>query len=303
MKSIRNNVLALIALYLFSAAPSAFAEAWLQTPGKLYLKVSGSISESKNEYNFRGDEQELFFEDGTRSDSKFREIATRVYAEYGLATWLTVVGQLPLKNVRTWETIVAISNADPQEAIRTNYGFGDLELHGRVPILRGPLAVATQFGLKIPLGYDDTPWNEGPALGTGEVDGDIRLAVGRGLDRGWVEISMGYHLRGGPLSNEWRISTEGGWRPRAKWYAKLRYEGLRNEISPIDIGGIIIETPAPPGVLNQVVIGDQDYDILGGEINYQLTPLWAVSGEATHVLSGKNTLTGTTFQVSLIYSN
>ena len=284
------------------APGAARGEAWLQAPGDLYLKVSGSYFETREEYDFEGDSQELFEEDGTRSDTRYRELALRVYAEYGVASWLTLVGQAPLKNVRSWETITPLAGADPQEALRTNYGLGDLRLAGRVPLWRGPVAVAAQAGVKLPMGYDPTPWNEGPALGTGEVDGDFRVAVGRGLPGGWMEGSVGYRVRGGQLGDERFLTLEGGWRPQSRWYVKLRYEGLRNVNDPIDLGGIIIETPAPPGLLNQVVLGDQDFDLLGGEVNFALRPEWSVSGEVYHLLAGKNTLAGTTFQLSLVYT-
>jgi hypothetical protein len=287
------------AFVLCAAAGSADAQAWTQSRGRWYASLTGSYLETEEEFNYRGAEQPIYAEDPARSDVVYRELASSLYLEYGVRERLTLVVASAYKNVRISETIQLVAGYPPQEAIRTNYGFSDLWLSGRAPLLRRRAVASVQCGVKVPLGYDPTPDNGGPPLGTGEVDGDFGAHVGAGLGRAYVSGGGSYRVRGGEFHDEWWLDAEAGG-TMSRWFVKARLEGVRNSQDPPDLAGYTVETPVSPGVLNQVVVGDQDVTKFIGQIAFEIAQGWSVVGDVYHVLSGKNTISGTTFAVGIV---
>jgi len=85
-----------------------------------------------------------------------------------------------------------------------------------------------------------------------------------------------------------------------KFFAKVRFDGIQNTETPPDIAGFTVQTPFPGGVLNQVIVGDQDVFKFTAQVNYDVWGNWAVTGEVLHVPAGKNTVYGTTYILGLI---
>ena len=284
------------------AVERAFAQAWVQPQGALYLKTSVSALYTEKEFNFRGDRQELFAEELAKTNAAFHNVAVTSYAEYGVFDKLTLVSQLAFVITATRETLRPLPGVS-HRVTRRNTGFGDAWLFARVPLVRKPLAVAVQAGVKTPLGYDRLPANDGPPPGTGRVDGEVQLNTGWSFFplAAYLSAGAGYRRRGGELHDEVLYNVEAGYRlPRV--FFKLRFDGLQNTKDPPDIAGATVVTPLPAGVLNQVIVGDQDIAKLSWEVSVSIRERVSLGVEAFHTMAGKNTVTGTTYSLAVVYT-
>jgi hypothetical protein len=256
---------------------------------------------TETDFNHLGERQDLFAEDPARFDGAYREMSAWFYLEYGAFNWLTVVADVPFKNVRTWELIAPLAGVEPQQAIRTNYGVSDLRLGGRFPIARWPVALALQSMVKIPLGYPDQPANEGPALGSGEVDVDAQLSVGYSLwpVNAYGMAGLGYRFRGGEFSDVHFFFAEAGG-TAGRFLMKARFDGAQSAVDPPDIAGATVITPFPGGVLNRVFVGDQDLYRLDLELGLRLGAHWQVVGQVFHNFAGKDAVWGPTYVLGVV---
>jgi hypothetical protein len=289
----------LLAAAAFAPA-EALAGAWTGPPGALYLKIGSSFLATDSEYNHRGDVQDIFAEDPARTDARYREMAATVYGEYGAAPGWSIVAATEIENVRTREDIRFIAAIDPAEAIRTNYGAGDLRLSVRRSLVDGRLALAIQPGVKLPLGYDPTPGNDGAPLGTGRVDAEVLASAGASLPKGlYLSATTGYRSRGGRWNDQRLAAAELG-AAGETLFGKLRVEGTWSTVDPPDVAGRIVEAPAPAAVLNEVIVGDYDLVALVVESALRIRPGLSVSAGLSRTLSGKNALVGTTWALGLV---
>lgn len=279
---------------------NAGAQAWLQKPGEYFFKLTGSYFYTTEEFNSNGDLQEINAEDELRTDSSFREVAFTAYVEYGLTEHFTLVANVPFKVLTTEEVEQMTSGFRSTKVARTNGGLGDLKLYIRMPIVQRSFAMSVQPGLKIPLGYEQNPDNNGPALGSGEIDGEINLVAGMSLYPlpAYLSAAGGYRIRGGDLHDEILIGAEGG-ATFGRLFVKLRFEGTMNEASPPDVFGETIVTPIAGGGggINEVLFGDQDVYKILPTISYSFGETFEATAEAYHTFAGKNTLAGTTYAV------
>lgn len=302
-----RDIRALAYLAVFAVAPlvagQARAQAWGQRPGGLYVKTSASFLHTEDEFDFRGARQDIFAEDLTRSDTSFHQVSITQYLEYGLSSRFTLVASVAFKIAATRETLVPIVGAKSLRITRRNTDLADGALFLRTSLLTRPVAVAIQGGVKFPLGYEQSPVNDGPPVGTDEVDGEINVTIGRSLYPlpAYVSGGAGYRLRGGDLHDEVLYDAEAGYNA-GRLFLKIRFDALKNTHAPPDIAGATIVTPFPGGVLNQVIVGDQDIYKLSSETNVTLGGPWSLSAEVFHMLSGKDTVAGTAYSLAVVYA-
>ena len=83
-------------------------------------------------------------------------------------------------------------------------GFADLTVSGRYALLDASFVVSLQGGVKLPLGYQEQPDNDGAPLGTGDVDFEGHLLVGKSLFPipAYLTGSIGYRCRTGELHDQ-----------------------------------------------------------------------------------------------------
>lgn len=278
---------------LLAAVAGARAQAWLAPPDGYYFKLAANYLESGEEFNASGQLQPIFADDPTRTSTSFREMSLLSYLEYGLSESFTLVAALPFKVLTSRDT-----RSLPGEPVRrnelTNAGLSNLFLSLRVPLVQRSTAVALQGGVKLPLGYEKDPDNNGPPLGTGEVDMEVHLLLGQSLYPlpGYVGAGAGYRLRGGSLHDEMLFSLEGGW-TIARVFVKLRLDGLVNVEDPPDLSGAA-------GADNSVIEGDQDIFKISPTMQYNFGGGLGVAAEAFHTFAGKNTVAGTTWSLGLV---
>ncbi len=283
------------------AAP-ALAQAWLQETGSYYFKVSASYLSADEEFNFEGDRKPVLNEDGSKMNTSFRDISLTAYLEYGWKDYLTLVASVPYKIVTTMETRASGFRIEP-----TNGGLGDFLIALRAPLLRKPFVLSVQGGLKLPLGYEQDPDNDGAPLGTGEVDAEFQLLYGQSLwpIPAYISAGFGYRIRGGSgtrdlatvgaiggLNDEIFYNVEAGY-TLGRVFVKLRFDALQSTEDPPDLSG--------GGSRLEVVAGDQDVYKLTPELDYNFNENFAISTELFHIFAGANTVAGPAVSVAVVF--
>jgi hypothetical protein len=264
------------------------AQAWAQPDGGYFVKFAGNYLFTTNEWSVDGNEQDIAADDPRITDAWFRDVSFFAYLEYGLTDRLTLVSSVPFK-ILTSEFTQNPGGGLPTRRVRlTNQGLGDLWVSLRAPVSVKPFAAAFQGGVKIPL-YEQ-PKDEGfltvPPLGTGAADAEIGLYLGKSLYplNAYVSGGIAYRFRGGDVHDEIPFNIEGGY-TLGRLFAKVRLEGVRNTEKP---GG-------------SVIAGDENYLKLSPTISYSLTDHVVLAFEAFHILTGKNTLAGTTYSLAVVF--
>ena len=280
------------------------AGAWVQKKRGYYLKLASSYVNTGKEFDHLGNRKNILQDFEVFENAEYREVAISVYAEYGLFERLTVVADVPFKFATSSRT--EISNYyenGMRDVSHTTTGFGDLRLLGRLNLLKLPLVVSVQPGIKIPLGYDKSSEIEGPALGTAKLEYEGQLLIGKSLYPLPVYLTggIGYRLREGPLHDEVFYNVEAGYTAgRALFKASI--SGVDNTSTPRDIFGEPIQLPLPEGggAVPDRLFGDQNFFKINGGITYKLQDNFAVDGQVFNIASGKNIVTGTTFQIGFV---
>ena len=276
------------------------AGAWTQKAGGYYFKIETSYLKATKELNHNGDELNILEEQFIYNDASFRDISIRAYGEYGLFNNLTLIGKLPFKIYTTQYFLDDLYSQG--EVARSTTGLADLDVALKYGLLNQPMAISVQGGVKLPLGYEKHPDNEGPRLGTGEIDFEGMLLLGQSLHPlpMYASAGIGYRVRGGPLHDEIIYNFETGY-TLEKWFFKIYFDGIKNTESPPDLYGGEIQLPIAGGggVLPDLLVGDQDINQISFSVSYAFQKGMSIEATIYDVLSGKNTISGQTFSLGL----
>jgi len=280
---------------------SVFGGAWVQKKGGHFFKLSIHFMNTNYEFDHEGNRLKILKERLIFDDVYFRDVSFSIYSEYGLSDIVTLVGYLPFKSYTSKRTINTIYQTTDEQI--TTSGFGDLLLSGRLAIFQKSFALSFQSGIKIPMGYSDQPDNDGPRLGTGDIDFEGQILMGVSLYPLPVYITggFGYRHRLGELHDELLSHVELGF-ATGRFLFKTYVEWIKNTNQPPDIYGQPVVTPLPGGggVLPETIVGDQDILKLSPSIIYYFNQNMGVQLEISAILAGKNTVSGTTFSLALI---
>ncbi|MBO6577167.1 MAG: hypothetical protein JJ896_14630 [Rhodothermales bacterium] len=211
-----------LACTLCAFTGAASGQAWTQSAGSAYVKVSSQWTGATEQYR----------EDGTRAPyaagleaNGFEDRSRYLYAEYGVTGNGTLVVQLAFKDMLVRTPHPQASSGLPGTEVpveRGASGFQQVALGWRQGLWRrGPHRLALNTSVRIPLAYSR---DEMPALGSGQADVDAMLHYGASLwpFPGYAQAGLGYRLRSGyralssgdaPLpeyGNEWLLHAEGG---------------------------------------------------------------------------------------------
>jgi len=296
------SILLIFALFAYKIA---FAGAWTQRKHGYYLKLSGNYLFTTKEFNYLGETLDIFQERLVYKNTSFQDFNVTLYLEYGLLERLTLVGTVPFKALTSKRTEIVAAGRVENRVIVANSGLSDLSFLLRYRVLAEPLVLSLQGGFKVPLGYDSKPANDGPPLGTGEVDEEINLLLGRSLHPlpMYLTGGIGYRWRNGPLHDQVSFSIEAGY-SAGKFLFKAVLDGIKSTVPPPDIEGQPVVTPIPGGggALPNIIIGDQDVFKVSPAVIYNLQPGLALQAEALHIFAGKNTVRGTIFSLGVVVS-
>jgi len=250
---------------------SVLAGAWTPPQGDSYNKLA---------FNF-------FYADSTFGPSApgfqyFSNVNLTYYGEYGLLDDLTLFGSLPLARI-----------AQRQNQLTTDtWGVGDVELGTRYRLLLEPLVVSGQFIYKFPYLYDA---DDSLPLGNGQNDFDFRALFGKSLGRfGYAGLELGYRLRLGAPSDEFRYLVEYGIEPLDQFYLRTKLDGILG----LNNGDPTRDSSGNPTLANQFDLGKVEFTA-----GYEVVEHWFLEFTATPNLYGSNTLRGGNLQFAVIYAN
>lgn len=297
-----SSVLILVFLLLVGHAHAA---AWVQNENAYYLKFTSSYFFTTEEFDHLGRRRNILEERTAFHGASFRDINLNLYLEYGWTERLTALASLPYKGLSS-ERIVLYGGGllEHKETLRT-FGPGDLTLSLRYILGAQPVVFSAQVGIKLPLGYEMVPASGGPSLGTSKVDAEAHLLVGKSLYPlpFYLTAGLGYRRRGGMLNDEIVYTSEVGFTSGPALF-KFNIHGIDNTSEPPDIAGNTVVTPLPGGggVLPDLVIGDQNALKLNPGLVYSLGNGLALQGDVFHLAAGKNSLSGTSYSLSLVFT-
>ncbi|MFP4598746.1 MAG: hypothetical protein ACLFVJ_10870 [Persicimonas sp.] len=167
-------------------APPAYAGAWAQEDGGLYVQLAVAGERASEQFKKNGETFRLLSEDEKGS---FTSLGTFLYAEYGLLPSFTLVTSSAFRHVEL----------DSDQIASTARGFGDFFVGGRYQFLDGPVVVSALLGAKYPTGYTpDPPELRAATLGNGVQEYEGRLLVAKSFHPAPIYASgeVGYRLRG-----------------------------------------------------------------------------------------------------------
>ena len=290
----------IIQVLLLSVKSTTQAGAWTQKVGGYYFKIETSYLNATKEFNHNGDELNILEEQFIYKDASFRDISIRAYGEYGLFENLTLVGKIPFKIYTTQYFLDDLYSQG--EVARNTTGLGDLSIAVKYGLLDQPFALAVQGGIKIPMGYERHPDNDGPRLGTGEIDTEGMLLVGQSLHPLPIYVGggIGYRKRGGSLHDEIIYNFETGYTLK-NWFFKIYFNGIKNTETPPDLYGGEIQLPIPGGggITPDLLFGDLDLNQISFTVSHVLQEGMSIEATLYEILSGKNTVSGRTFSLGL----
>lgn len=194
-------------LVLLVAGP-VWAGAWSQAKGHCYAKSSGIFYRADNVFDEMGKRRVL----GMDRD-RFESAQGFLYLEYGLRERLTLLTQIGGGQLRAQNDLLQ----------KETTGIGDLELGLKYQLADRPVVISPLLSLKLPTGYHQA---YDPPLGTGKVDLEARLLLGRSLFPLplYLGAEAGYRRRGGRFSDQISYGFEvGGSQQRV--FAKVYVEG------------------------------------------------------------------------------
>lgn len=300
---LRIRLLLVVLFVLVGFCNQIYAGAWVQRKSGAYFKLSVNYLFATKEFNHLGERLDIFQERVVYRDASFRDLNVTAYLEYGVFERLTVVANLQAKALTSERTEIIGGGAASRRVVVTTSGLSDLTLSFRYALWQSSEVVSVQAGIKLPLGYDRAPADDGPPLGTAHVDLEGFLLLGKSFHPVPVYASagIGYRRRTGALHDQVLYSAEAGV-SSGRFLFRVAVDGLQSTVTPPDIVGQPVVTPLPGGggALPNIIVGDQNILKLSPAISYRLGPGLAVQGEVLHILAGKNTVAGSIFSLGVV---
>ncbi|RMG67519.1 MAG: hypothetical protein D6715_04625 [Calditrichaeota bacterium] len=279
-----------------------WAGAWPQPKGHYFFKLDVSYLSTDEEFNFQADKIPILGDFPGYGNVEFRDLAVTFYGEYGITSRLTGIVTLPFKR-STNERVEELIPGQGRSVTRTTSGLSDLRLMVRYGLLQLPVAVSLQGGVKIPLGYDEFPDNDGPSLGTSKVDTELSLLIGKSFFPlpiyAWG--GGGYRRRSGRFNDEFIFTGEVGL-TLGRALVKFNVDGIKNTKRPPDIYGetLVLPLPGGGGAFQQFQFGDQDVIKINPGVIVDVSGPLAFQVDVIHVVWGRNMIAGTTASAGLV---
>lgn len=210
----------LVLLAPFATSTRAYAGAWTLGPRHFYSKLSYGYSFASSRFDSNGNRLPLYdetflglFGPPIVTRGNVQEHAIRLYGEVGLLDRLDAFGSLAWKADSTHFGCGPSSapqrcqsdsiTADNTSVDMANHGFGDLEIGGKLGILRAPVVSFALLGsfplysndLDVLRVNDQNLFNDRTPLGSGSIDVEGRMLVGQSFGRWWANVEAGYRAR------------------------------------------------------------------------------------------------------------
>jgi hypothetical protein len=177
------------------------AGAWVGEKGSAYTKL-GFSTYSADDYH---GSNPTFID--------FESSAVSLYAEYGLGHNFAIYGSLLNQSYDQRDTELGETSAS---------GFGDTEIGIRYQWQADPFVLSTSFLVKTPFLYDADD-----GLGNNQTDYEAKVLIGKSLNKyGYLGAELGYRLRTGDPSDEYRYLLEYGFNASENLYFRTKLDGI-----------------------------------------------------------------------------
>ncbi len=260
-----------LAFLIFSN--QAFAGAWVLEKGKSYTKI-GISDYSADE--FFGEQPGL---------GEFEGSNVSYYGEFGLGnSWGLYVSGL----------YQDIQQSNASGVFSDNSGLSDLDIGVKYQWKAAPFVISTSFAVKLPFLYDE---DDSLPLGNGQEDYEAKVLIGKSLNQyGYFGIELGYRLRTGAPSDEFRYLLEYGVPVSDNLYFRTKLDGIEsaNNSDSVSVDGVnLSRTPEfDIGKLELTVGWNFGQDSQSDE-------RWGVEFTYTDDLFGDKTLEGSGVQIAV----
>ena len=276
-KTLKNNqhvfnlVLKMLSISALVLSTSAFAGAWVGEDGSVYLKL-GYADFSSDTY--RGNDPTF---------ESFNGQNTSLYGEYGLGNDFSIYGSLLYQTYDQKYSVTGTSSAK---------GFSDTEIGLRYQWQADPFVLSTSFLVKTPFLY-----SKDDGLGNNQEDYEAKILIGKGLNEyGYFGVEVGYRLRTGDPSDEYRYLLEYGFNITPDVYFRTKLDGIFSAEN-----SSAISTPNTGNLSNPLEFDSGKVELTTGYNFKENIALKGLGVEFTYTreIYGKNILQGDTFQLGI----
>jgi protein XagA len=179
------------------------AGAWVGKEGTGYGKLGYAVYNSSD-----------YFGEISNFDN-FKGVNTSFYAERGVGNNFAIYGTLLYQQLQ---------QTDGNNFTRDAKGFGDTEVGTKYQWWADPFVLSTSFLVKLPFLYHV---KEGFPLGNGYEDYETKVLIGKGLNAyGYFGLELGYRLRTGPATDQYRYLLEYGFNINKHLYLRTKLDGI-----------------------------------------------------------------------------
>ncbi len=193
--ALRLAVGAVFGLCMVMTTGEAPAQAWTQSPGTAYVKVSYGASTASDQFSFDGSRKP--YADNV-SENAFFDRSFFLYSSVGLLKGTTLVISVPYKRLIIRDSAFRYRTFGVGSAIiGVRHDVGNY-----LGMTNSPNAMSVTTSASLPLGYTR---NYTPSTGAGQIDLSAEIAVGRSLYPlpMYAQASAGYRYR----SDWYQLST------------------------------------------------------------------------------------------------
>ncbi|MDD2725565.1 MAG: hypothetical protein PHH59_16300 [Methylovulum sp.] len=266
----KQSIFTALALWAAAQAAQADSNPWLPEPGA----INGSVS-----YVYQTTDRFFMGNKLVKLPADLSQHTVNFYGEYGLSDSLALDASLGYSSTEFIGT-----PADGPAPFGANLdGLTDTNIGARWRVLDelidAPLTVTLRAGGIIRGDYQVGALN---AIGDGASGGEFSALIGRFFENG-ISLSsqIGYRTLEGQVPDNFFASLKANYSINAKTSIGVNYQ-VQESLSGIDIGAPGFTFARFPGV-------KEDYQILGGNLSYQLTPTTSVTVVYAGVVDGRNT--------------
>lgn len=266
----KQNIFTALALLAAAQAAQANNNPWLPEPGA----INGSVS-----YVYQTTDRFFMGNQLVKLPADLSQHTVNFYGEYGLSDSLALDASLGYSSTE----FIGTPADGPSPYGASLDGLTDTNLGTRWRVLDelidAPLTVTLRAGGIIRGDYQVGALN---AIGDGASGGEFSALIGRFFENG-ISLSsqIGYRTLEGQVPDNFFASLKGNYSINAKTSIGVNYQ-VQESLSGIDIGAPGFTFARFPGV-------KEDYQIVGGNLSYQLTPATSVTVVYAKVVDGRNT--------------
>ncbi|KJV07250.1 hypothetical protein [Methylocucumis oryzae] len=262
----------LTALTLLTVAQTAQADSnpWLPEPGA----INGSVS-----YVYQTTDRFFLGNKLSELPEELSQHTVNFYGEYGLSDSIALDASLGYSS----SEFIATPSDGPAPFGASLDGLTDTHLGIRWRALdefiAAPVTVTFRAGGIVRGDYQVGALN---AIGDGASGGEFSALIGRLFENGLsVSSELGYRTFEGQVPDQFFANIRGSYAINAKASIGINYQ-IQESLSGIDIGAPGFTFARFPGL-------NEDYQLLGGNLSYQLTPATSVTVVYAGIVDGRNT--------------